>query len=51
MEYAKAFLMEPNLKLYHVADRVGYEDAAYFARIFKNLIGMTPSDYREKELS
>lgn len=50
MEYAKAFLMEPNLKLYHVADRVGYEDAAYFARIFKNLIGMTPSEYREKEL-
>lgn len=50
VEYAKVFLMEPNLKLYHVADKVGYEDAAYFARIFKNLTGMTPSEYKEKKL-
>ncbi len=50
MEYAKSFLLDPKFKLYQVADKVGYEDAAYFARIFKNQIGMTPSEYKEKNL-
>ena len=26
-----------------------YEDAAYFARIFKNQTGITPSEYRENK--
>jgi len=49
IEQAKLLLRDNSLKLYHVADRVGYEDAAYFARIFKNQTGMTPSEYRENK--
>ncbi len=50
MEYAKSLLPDPKLKLYQVADMVGYEDAAYFARIFKNQTGMTPIEYKEKNI-
>ncbi len=50
MEYAKSYLLDPRFKLYQVADKVGYEDAAYFARIFKNQTGMTPSEYKEKNI-
>lgn len=50
IEYAKTFLLNPELKLYQVANKVGYEDAAYFNRIFKNQIGMTPSEYKEKNI-
>ncbi len=50
IEYAKSFLMDPKLKLYQVADMVGYEDAAYFARIFKNQAGITPQEYKERNI-
>ncbi len=50
MEYAKSFLTDPKLKLYQIADMVGYEDAAYFARIFKNQVGITPQEYKEKNI-
>ncbi|MFQ9636415.1 MAG: helix-turn-helix transcriptional regulator [Eisenbergiella sp.] len=49
VEQSKILLRDNRLKLYHIADRVGYEDAAYFARIFKTQTGMTPSEYREKK--
>ena len=49
IEQAKLLLRDNSLKLYHVADQVGYEDAAYFARIFKNQTGMTPFEYRENK--
>ena len=44
---AEEFLKNPQLKLYQVAEMVGYEDANYFAKIFKKKTGMLPSEYRE----
>ena len=44
------FLKDKQLKLYHIAELVGYDDPNYFAKIFKRHIGMTPSEYREKNL-
>lgn len=49
IDQAKKLLRDNSLKLYHVADLVGYEDAAYFARIFKAQTGMTPSEYKENK--
>ena len=51
IEYSLKLLMDKQLKLYHIAEIVGYEDPNYFAKIFKRHVGMTPSEYREKQLS
>lgn len=50
VEYSKSLVLDPKLKLYQIAEKVGYEDAAYFARIFKNQTGMTTSEYKEKNI-
>lgn len=34
-------------KVYEVADLIGYKDATYFSSIFKDIIGVTPSEYQE----
>ncbi len=47
IENAKRLMKDPKLKFYEVARMVGYEDANYFAKIFKKKIQMTPSEYKE----
>lgn len=44
---AKELLIGTNLKLYEIADRVGYSDAKYFSRVFKETTGQLPADYRK----
>lgn len=44
---AEVLLVDQNLKVYEVAEQLGYEDVDYFSRIFKNAVGKTPSNYRE----
>lgn len=46
VEKAKEFLALPALKVYTVAEMVGYENPRYFSRIFKDVTGMSPQDYR-----
>lgn len=48
VEQAILLLKDPQWKLYQIAPMVGYEDANYFAKIFKKKKGVTPSEYREK---
>ncbi len=47
IDKAKRLMKEPQLKFYQVASMVGYEDANYFAKIFKKKTNMTPSEYKE----
>jgi two-component system response regulator YesN len=44
---AKQLLTETQLKIYEICDQVGYTDQAYFSRLFKASIGVTPYEYRE----
>ena len=30
-------------------DRIGFEEPAYFSRLFAKIMGMSPSEYRKKE--
>ncbi len=46
MEKAKTFLADPNLKIYNVAEMVGYENPRYFARLFRESTGYVPQEYR-----
>jgi len=48
MEKAKELLKDRSIKLYEIASMVGFRDANYFAKIFKKMEGMNPSEYREK---
>lgn len=50
IESAKRLMKDPRLKFYEVARMVGYEDANYFAKIFKKKTQMTPSEYKDSLL-
>lgn len=41
-------LSDPTLKIYEVAERMGYKNIIYFNRQFKHALGMTPGEYRKK---
>ncbi|MFC5653669.1 helix-turn-helix domain-containing protein [Paenibacillus solisilvae] len=47
MRKACELLLEPGLKIYEIADRMGYKNILYFNRQFKQLVGQTPGDYRK----
>jgi two-component system response regulator YesN len=42
---AKELLKESNLKVYEVADQLGYESAFYFSKVFKKFEGISPRDF------
>ncbi|MGG4032945.1 response regulator [Paenibacillus cisolokensis] len=46
IERACRLLLEPTLKVYEIADRIGYRNILYFNRQFKQRTGMTPGEYR-----
>lgn len=50
MDNAKKLLLNPDLKVYEVANRVGYDNYRYFSKIFKKHCGDTPFEYRKKEI-
>lgn len=41
-------LCDPTLKIYEIAERMGYKNIIYFNRQFKQSTGMTPGEYRKK---
>lgn len=43
---AAELLGDCRVKVYEVAQQVGYRDVAYFSATFKKLMGMSPSDYQ-----
>ncbi|THF75711.1 response regulator [Cohnella fermenti] len=46
LDHACALLTETELSINAVAERAGYEDYFYFAKIFKKQFGVSPSHYR-----
>ncbi|MNR27937.1 HTH-type transcriptional regulator YesS [compost metagenome] len=47
MKKAKELLMNTSLKSYEVAEQVGYPDAKYFSKVFKDAIGLTPGEFQK----
>lgn len=47
LKKAKLLLLTSDLKIYEIAEQVGFEDMNYFSQRFKQLIGMTPSQYKK----
>ncbi|MCR8658625.1 response regulator [Paenibacillus endoradicis] len=47
MEKAKSYLSNTTKTIQWIAEEVGYNDEKYFSRLFKEHIGMLPSEYRQ----
>ena len=48
LEKAKQLLNETNLKIYEIGTMCGYPNSKYFMSIFKEAVGLTPSEFRDK---
>ena len=48
LEHAKQLLTNTNEPIQVISIKIGYQDEKYFSRIFKKLIGVSPSEYRKK---
>lgn len=43
---AKRMLKSSDLKIYEIAEKVGFTDTKYFNRVFKEIEGISPKEYR-----
>ena len=43
---AKELLTGTSLKLYEIAEQVGYNDSKYFSKVFREVTGQLPAEYR-----
>jgi len=46
---AEKLLRESNMRITEIADQVGFSQLNYFSNSFKELYGVSPSEYREKK--
>lgn len=47
IQKARNLLVDSNLKLYEIAEKVGFSDEAYFSRTFKKYTGRNPNSFRK----
>lgn len=47
MEKAAYYLRSSSAKVFEIAELVGYNNTAYFIRVFKKFYDVTPQEYRE----
>lgn len=47
IERSKELLIENRMKVYEVAEQVGYNNVDYFHKKFKKYVGMSPAEYRK----
>ena len=47
MRKATILLHDDSVKIYEVAEKVGYSSQQYFSLVFKKKLGVSPIDYRQ----
>ena len=50
VEQAKALLQNPNLRISEIAFDVGFQSLTHFNRVFRNITGVSPSEFRRTEI-
>lgn len=45
---AKELLADPSMRIYDIAEEVGFQDLAHFSRVFKKLEGISANEYRNR---
>ncbi|MNJ33079.1 response regulator [Paenibacillus fonticola] len=48
MEMAKQLLLNPQLKLADISERIGYQDVKHFTQVFRRKYNVTPTEYRQE---
>lgn len=48
---AKTLLLEQDMKIYEVAEMLGFESAFYFSKVFKKVEGSSPREYMQAHLA
>ncbi|WFR56684.1 response regulator [Anaerocolumna sp. AGMB13025] len=48
IQHAKELLKDPTLKVYEIAERIGFQNEKYFMKVFKAVAGKTPSEYKQE---
>jgi AraC-like DNA-binding protein len=48
MRRARRLLAETDLPVREIATRLGYEDPLYFSRVFRKVVGLPATAYRER---
>ncbi len=48
VEKAKNLLLNPNLRISEIAYEVGFQSLTHFNRVFKRVVGQSPTEYRTK---
>lgn len=51
IEKAKETLLSSNLKIYEVAEQLGFENTYYFSKVFRKIEGMSPREFIAAKLS
>lgn len=46
---AKEYFKDKNLNVYMVAEKVGYSNESYFSKVFKQITGLTPKEYKNQK--
>ena len=46
VEKARNLLLNPNLRISEIAYEVGFQSLTHFNRVFKKLLGQSPTEYR-----
>ena len=49
ISYSKDLLRYSRLSIKEISLAIGIENTAYFSRLFKRKVGISPSDYRQTE--
>lgn len=47
IDHACTYLRQNYLKTYEIAYKVGFHDEKYFSKVFKRVMGQSPSEYRK----
>ena len=50
VKQAKLLLLTTDLKIYEIAEKVGFEDMNYFTQRFKQIAGVTPRQFKKGEV-
>lgn len=48
IDRSKELLLENRLKVYEIAEQVGYKNVDYFHKKFKKYVGISPAEFRKQ---